>query len=581
MAFDGFVVASLVTELREKLEQGRIFKIAQPEKDAIVLTIKKEKKQYRLFISAQASLPLLYIMSGKKENPMVAPGFCMLLRKHLQNAKLVSISQPGMERVVVFTWEHLNELGDRCMKKLIVELMGKHSNLIFCDETNQVIDAIKRIPHTVSSVREILPGKPYFIVAAKGKEDPNTISFSQWKEKLQEKKQLVQKAIYTSLVGCSPLLAREICTRAQVSLTQTTDCLTQEQEMRLYEELQSFLRQVKNGTLHPNIVFEKEYPIEFSCFSLLQMEQNTDCKEVAFESISETLEMFYAQKEKLGRIKQKSTDLRKMLEMLIERAKRKRAIQQKQLQETKEYDQYRMFGELIHIYGYQIQPGETILNAQNYETQEEVEVLLDPNLTKKENAKKYFARYEKQKRTHQMVAQRLEQTEAELLHLESMQSALELITEEADITQIKEEMILCGYIRKHLKKEKREKKTENQPLHYQSSDGFDIYVGKNNLQNEFVTFQMADGGDWWFHAKGIAGSHVIVKANHRMPPDRTFEEAAQLAGYYSKGRGQEKIEIDYTKRKYLKKPAGAKPGFVVYETYYSLVTTPQIEGIKA
>jgi predicted ribosome quality control (RQC) complex YloA/Tae2 family protein len=587
MAFDGIVIANIIKELRTTLLGGRINKIAQPEKDELILTIKgPEHGQYRLLLSAGAGLPLIYLTENNKPSPMTAPNFCMLLRKHLNGARILDINQPGLERIVSFKLEHLNEMGDLCIKYLIIELMGKHSNIIFCDENMVILDSIKRINQFVSSVREVLPGRDYFIPATTEKLDPLTIDYEDFHRVILSKTIPIGKAIYTNLTGISPLLANEICCRASIDAADYTEALSEAAGLHLYKNFERLIEDVKNGDFSPNIVSKDGIPVEFSSVELTCY---SDHEVQTFDSISALLEAFYATKNSVARIRQKSADLRKVVSNAIDRAGKKYDLQRKQLQDTEKRDKYKVYGELITTYGYGLEPGAKVLNAINYYDNQEISIPLDPTITPMENAKQYFDKYNKLKRTYDALTIQISDTQEEMTHLESIRTALDIATDEEDLSALKQELTEFGYIRrrftsgsKKLEKKAKVKKTngKSKPLHYLSSDGYHIYVGKNNYQNDELTFQFAEGGDWWFHAKKQAGSHVIVKAGGNELPDRTYEEAARLAAYYSGSRDAEKVEIDYTLKKNVKKPSGGKPGFVVYYTNYSMVATTDISGIQ-
>lgn len=575
MAFDGITVANLQYELQHALEGGRISKIAQPETDELLLTVKSAGGNYRLFISASASLPLLYLTKNNKPSPLTAPGFCMLLRKHIGGGRITAVTQPGLERILCFHIEHLNEMGDLCHKKLIVELMGKHSNIIFCDENNRIIDSIKHVSANMSSVREVLPGRTWFIPDTQNKEDPWTVTQDAFLARLSEKPTNLSKALYQSLTGISPILSEELCYRAGLDSFRPAGAYSAEELSGLYMQLSLFMMEVKKGSFSPRIIYEQKEPREYTSFSYQIF---LGYKTVGFSSVSEMLERYYAEKNIVTRMRQKSADLRKIVQSALERNQRKLLLQTRQLQDTQKMDKYRIYGELIHTYGYSIEPGSKSFEAVNYYTNEPVKVPLDPQLTPAENAKKYFDRYGKLKRTKEALTTLLQETKMEIEHLDTILMSMDFAMTEADLSQIRQELTATGYIRKSAGKNKKER-TSTRPFHYISSDGYDIYVGKNNIQNEELTFKTADGNDWWFHAKGQPGSHVIVKTNGEELPDRTFEEAGRLAAYFSRGRQAPKVEIDYTQKKNLRKPNGAKPGFVVYYTNYSLLIEPDISGL--
>ncbi len=576
MALDGFVISNLVHELNEKLLNGRISKIAQPESDELLFTIKSSQGQFRLAMSASASLPFVYLTDQNKISPLTAPNFCMVLRKHIANGRITKIYQPQMERIIHFEVEHLDEMGDLCTKTLIIELMGKHSNIIFCNPNGVIIDSIKRVSAMMSSVREVLPGKEYCIPATQEEKlNPLTVSESSFIDLVMNKPLPITKAIYSSLTGFSPLLASELCHRASIDGDMPTDSLNVNGKKHLHNHFTWLMEDVASAAYQPNIVYKGKEPIDFSCFALTQFE---DYESKNFSSISTVLEQYYASRNQFTRIRQKSVDLRKIVSTALERNRKKYQLQEKQLKDTEKREKYKIYGELIHTYGYGLEEGAKKLEALNYYTNEMITIPLDEQLSAMENAKKYFEKYNKQKRTFEALTTLIEETKSEIAHLESIVSSMDIAQTEDDLVQIKEELIEFGYIKR--KKTDKKAKIKSKPFHYRSSDGYDIFVGKNNYQNDELTFKTATGNDWWFHAKGMPGSHVIVKANNEELPDRTFEEAGMLAAYYSNGRDAEKVEIDYLQKKNIKKPNGAAPGFVVYYTNYSLTITPDISGIE-
>lgn len=575
MALDGIVIANLVKELNETLLGGKISKIAQPENDELLLTIKNYRTQYRLLISAGASLPLIYLTDDNKPSPMTAPNFCMLLRKHIANGKILGIYQPGLERIIHFEIEHLNDMGDLCRKILTVEIMGKHSNIIFCDDQNMIIDSIKHVGLQMSSVREVLPGRSYFIPKTQDKEDPLTISEERFMETVLQKPLPLGKALYMTLTGFSPLIAEELCHRASLESFQSANSLSPTESVHLYCTFSRLMEDVRSGSFTPNIVYDGKEPVEFSS---LPLSQYADKLAQNYESISSVLQSYYAIKNTITRIRQRSFDLRRIVQTALERNRKKYDLQLRQLKDTDKREKFRVYGELINTYGYGLEPGAKKLTALNYYTNETVTIPLDETLTPKENAQKNFEKYNKLKRTYEALSTLTEETKAEIDHLESISTALDIALSEEDLVEIKEELVEYGYIKR--KGGSRKVRITSRPFHYLSSDGFHMYVGKNNFQNEELTFKTAVGNDWWFHAKGCAGSHVIVKTNGEELPDRTFEEAARLAAYYSKNRAAQKVEIDYIEKKHVKKVAGAKPGFVIYHTNYSMVIDADISGIR-
>ncbi|MCM1424417.1 MAG: NFACT family protein, partial [bacterium] len=502
MAFDGITIAGIAKELHDTILGGRIYKIAQPENDALLLTIKNNSTQYRLLLSADASLPLVYLTEKNKQSPLTAPGFCMLLRKHLQNARITAIAQPGLERILCFRLEHLNELGDLCTKKLIVEIMGKHSNIIFCDDSDQIIDSIKHISGMVSSVREVLPGRPYFIPQTQEKEDPLApLSYVNFKAQMAEKPMPLYKALYTSYTGLSPVIAQEICHRAGADADLPARTLAETEETALSAVFTAFsdlMEQVRNGDFSPVIIYEQRTssrtPVEFAALPLTLY---ADRESQTFSGISEVLERYYAERETVTRIRQKSVDLRRIVQTALERNVKKYDLQIRQMKDTEKRDKYKVYGELINAYGYNVEPEAKSLEALNYYTGETVTIPLDNTLTPQENAQRYFEKYGKLKRTYEALSELTVQVKEEIEHLESILTALDIAQQEEDLTQIREELVESGYIRR--KGGAKKAKITSRPFHYLSSDGFHIYVGKNNYQNDELTFKLATGGDWWFH----------------------------------------------------------------------------------
>ncbi len=575
MAFDGICVAALTKELADNLVDGRINKISQPEQDELIFVIKSRKGQFKLKLSANASLPLVYLTEETKAAPLVAPNFCMLLRKHIGGGRIVNIYQPSLERIIHFDIEHYNELGDLCHKTLTVELMGKHSNIIFRDG-DLIIDSIKHVSSYVSSLREVLPGRSYFVPVTVEKEDPLTIGKEVFYEKVLSQNMPVSKAIYMSLTGISPFIAEELCERTSIVSDIYANTLSDVEKEHLFRQFSNMIDDITAGNFMPNIVYEDKVPYEFAVMELSMFDKEAS-KE--FDSVSKMLESFYAEKSTITRIRQKSADLRRIVQTALERNYKKLQLQEKQLKDTEKRDKYRIYGELINTYGYEIEDGAASFEALNYYTNEMINIPLDKDLTVRENSVKYFEKYNKLKRTFEAVSQLINDTNEEINHLESIATSLEIAQKEEDLVEIKAELVEYGYIKRHNTGGKKEK-VISKPFHYISHDGKHMYVGKNNYQNEELTFEFATGGDWWFHAKGIPGSHVIVKTEGEELSDRTFEEAARLAAYYSKDKTSKKVEVDYTEKKHVKKVNGGKPGFVIYHTNYSMVVEPDITGIK-
>lgn len=577
MAFDGFVLSNVVSELNHTIQNGRIYKIYQPEDDELVFIIKNNKENYRLFLSANASLPFVYLSNSQKSNPQTAPNFCMLLRKHIGNGRIVSIRQPSMERIVIFTIEHLNEMGDVCQKNLIIELMGKHSNIIFTDENDKIIDSIKHIGFTVSSVREVLPGRDYTFPPNQGKISLLDLTKDYFFSQVVPLSLPCAKSIYTSFSGISPALAQELCFRADIEERSTLLELPKEKQENLFKVLLDFAQSIQKEEYQPAIFLENGNPKDFS--STLFSSYPSEFQQT-FDSISSLLEYYYYEKNLVTKIRQKSTDLRKIVANSIERTSKKYDLQLAQLKDTQKREKYKIYGELLTTYGYEIAQGESSYTTINYYTNEEITIPLDPTLSPIENAKKYFEKYNKLKRTFEALTELTVESKSELEHLLSIKTSLDIALLETDLIQVKQELMDYGYIKKKGPKGKKNI-PKSKPFHYLTKEGFHIYVGKNNFQNDELSFSFATGNDIWFHSKGIPGSHVILKTEGKEDiPDSVYEQAARLAAYYSSGRTAPKVEIDYTRKKNLKRPPASKPGFVIYHTNYSMLIEPDITGIQ-
>lgn len=596
MAFDGFTTRALQKELSEKLTGARIYRIVQPEADELLLTLRPEASrgggQVRLLLCADATLPLVYLTSQNKPAPNTAPTFCMLLRKYLQNGKIVSVTQPGLERILRFEVEHLNEMGDLCRHVLVIELMGKHSNIILLDD-DVILDSIKHISQMVSSVREVLPGRPYFVPETQGKSNPFEEAREHFFSLLSSESLPASRFLMTHYNGFSTQMSEETVFRARLSQDRSVSELSSEDGEKFWETFQVLLADTSAGNFQPAVYYHLGAadavsggePVEYSP---LPLSMYRDLPEKHYASISELIENYYREKNALTRIRQKSADLRKIVQTILERDLHKYDLQSRQMKDTDKREKYRVYGELLNTYGYNIPAGASSAELDNYYTGEKLTVPLDPTKTPLENAKRYFDRYTKLKRTREALETLMKDVKAEIDQLENIREALSLSVTEGDLAQIRAEMEESGFVRRHTEKGKGSRKgpsriPEAKPLHFRSSDGYDIYVGKNNLQNEELTFHVAKPTDIWFHANDIAGSHVILKTEgtpFEQVPDRAFEEAASLAAYYSKGREAGRVEVDYLERKNVKKPSGARPGFVIYHTNYSILAEAGKKGLQ-
>lgn len=573
MSFDGSTIHELAYELNECLSNGKINKISQPEAEEIIITVKSHGNTHRLLISSNASLPLIYLTSAKKESPIACPNFCMVLRKYIGNGTIKSITQVDFERVIRIEIEHLNELRDISLKYLYIEIMGKHSNIIFTDADKKIIDAIKHISFAVSSVREVLPQKNYFIPPQDKKIDPFHIDKNVFYNML-DKPVSVSKAIYTSFIGISPFIATSICNDCNIDADFMSNALDDDMLHILYNAFSDYIDNIKNNRFVPHVIMIDNEPKDYACVRF-----NSYDDIVQYDNMSSLLEVYYSEKNRITSIKQKSSDIRKIVQIHIERSSRKLDIQNKQLEDTSKADKFQLYGELLMTYGQNMQSGNDKVTVNNYYTNEDVIIKLDPMLNGIDNAKKYYNKYNKCKRTKDALLPQIEETKKSLHHLQTIEASIMLCENEADLSEIKDELIAYGYIKKI--KDKKKKTPKSKPLHFVTEDDYHIYVGKNNLQNDELTFKLANGNDWWFHSKKIHGAHVIVKTkNNESLPDHIFEIAANIAAYYCEARDSNKVEIDYVLRKEIKKPSGAVPGYVIYYTNYSMIATPSLDGVE-
>lgn len=574
---DGIVLHSIANELNTILVGGRIDKIAQPEKDELILQVRVGGKRQKLLMSSQATMPRIHITNEVKKNPQAPPSYCMLLRKYIGNGRILEVKQLSMERILQITLEQLNELGDLCRYYLIIEIMGKHSNIILCDSDYIVLDSIKRIGAHISSVRQVYPGKTYELPPNHNKSDLREISSqSQFETIVTTYLGSIYEALYMSFLGLSPFYANHLCFIAGISPESNADSLTDNGKSHLYKAIEQLIHHLDNNLYTPLLLLSPNGDIKEFHTQLLSTTL-PDLITQEFESVSLLIDYFFSMRSLQMRMKQKTYDLRRLVQTILERHYKKLDIQQRQLKDTDNMETFKIKGELLLANQYMIKQGDEKVTVLNYYTNKEQTITLDKNKTPSQNANKAFDKYNKKKRTKIAVIDIIDQTEQAINYLESVKYALDHILLEDDIDEIRQELMESGYLR--FKKTKK-KKSKSKPYHYLSSDGFHMYVGKNNIQNEFLSTKFANNSDWWFHAKGVPGSHVIVKAEGKDLTDACYEEAAALAAYYSKARNSTKVTVDYTLKKNIKKPVGSALGYVIYHTNYSLFIDPSINNLE-
>lgn len=576
MAFDAAAVRALTDELNNTIVNGRVDKIHQPEKDEITINIRTLTDSYKLVISASAAHPRVHFTSTSKKNPSSAPMFCMLLRKHIGSGKITAVEQVGFERIIKFSIESYDELGDLTTKYLIAEIMGRHSNIILATHDMKIIDCVKHIDITVSSVRQLLPGLEYVSPPPQSKTDlidiENTaqIDFS-------SPVQTADKAILSSIAGISPLTAREIVYRAFSRTDVRNAELTDSGRNKILYETVRLAKAVKSGNFSPCMIIDSASGklMDFSAVPIGQYETVAEVKK--FADMNTLIDTFYTTRDMRERMRQKSSDLVKLLANNIERVSKKLVILKKTLSDSKNKDKYKIYGDLLTANLYNIKSGQTSAEVQNFYEEEcpTVKITLSPQLTPSQNAQKYYKKYNKAKTAETEATKQIANAENDLEYLESTLSAVENSDTETDLNAIRSELISEGYLNRKTNP-KKQKQNASSPMHFVTSEGFDIYVGKNNTQNDYLTLKFANSSDLWFHTKNIHGSHTVIKLGlDKEVPNSVILEAAQIAAYYSKGRESSQVPVDYTLIKNVKKPNGAKPGMVIYDNYNTVYVTPK------
>ena len=580
MALDGLVIHSIVDELHKKLLGGKIDKVYQPENDEVVLHIRNNKENFKLVLSCSASNPRVYLASDyKKENPINAPMFCMLFRKYIQGGNIVNVSQVDFERIIKISVESFDELKEKTTKDIIIEIMGRHSNIILTHSSNnKIIDSAKRIPPSVSRVRQILPGQTYVLPPKQDKLNPITdISLNSFVDTLSSFDGPIFKAIYSKFLGISSVIAKEICFRANIDENLLVSEISSDDISKIYREFHNLFKYIKDNIYNPCMVIDTSIDkvLDFSCINLSLF---SNLSIINDDSISKILENYYATKDIKDRIHQRSSDLRKSISIKLDRLYNKLNKQEKELIESENADIYKIKGELITSYIYMIEKGMESVEVANFYDPEykNIKISLNTNFTPSENAQKYFKKYNKLKTAKKEITSQMEITKEEIDYLENIMLSIENCENLAELMDIREELGKVGYLRSK-NNSKKETKLTTKPHEFVSSNGFKILVGKNNKQNDHLTLKVASNEDIWMHTKNIPGSHVIIKTEGKEVPDETIFEGAMLAAFFSKSKMSSQVPVDYTKKKNVKKPNGAKPGMVIYDTNNTVYVTPTEE----
>jgi len=574
MPFDGVLTHFMAEELNSRLSGGRIGKIYQISRDTIILQIRAGGENYRLLISSNASSPRIHLTEKQYETPDNPPVFCMVLRKHLSGAKVLGFEAAGFERVITMEAEATDELGDRSVKKLVAEIMGKHSNIILLNRDNRIIDVIRHVDSQVNRVRELLPARTYMSPPAQDKLDPACEdSYRSILGGLKESGRRIENYLLDKLQGFSPVLCRELCSRALVDERKSAADLTSDEAARLVGALHDMMHTLLNQGPTPVVIQDSSgKAIDFHVTDLVQYPSRKH-----YDTISQAIDSYYQSRQLKEAHSQKTLELVKTVGKLIEKCERRLSINVQAYEENKNFEQFRLFGELITSSIYALKKGMNSARIRNYyaEGEEYAEIPLDPHKTPQDNAQHYFKRYGKARTAFNYAKSQIESLKKELLWLESVMLSIESAEDNNQLQDIRLELYEQGYLKAFPKKGRKDTQLKSSPVRVVSSDGFEIFIGRNNKQNDRLTLKSARHEDIWLHVKNFPGSHVIIKAGGRQIPDSTLEEAAGYAAWYSKARSAPKVEVDYTLVRNVKKPSGAKPGMVIYVNYNTIMATPK------
>lgn len=570
MALDGMYLSFLVSSVNELLTGAKVDKIHQPSKNELVFIMRTRGGMHKLYFSADANSPRFAVVNSVPENPQTPPMLCMLFRKRLVGATLGGVEQYGLDRTAFFKFDAVNEIGDRVKLTLAVEIMAQHSNVILFDGDNRIVDALRRVDSEKSSYRLVLPGAQYKLPPAQDKSNIRNTEPSEICESiLKLNTQRLSSAILKTLQGVSPLLSREIAYRACGDDKAVTE-LSLEEKMTLLCEIGSLKTMLLSNDCQPTIVLdESEKPLEFSFLPITQY--GNGYKTISKNSVFELLEGFYSERDRLARTRSKGAELFKQLDNALERTARKLNNQREDLKKCADREELRIKAELISASQYKLEKGQSVYEVENYyDNNNIIKIEVDPALTPSRNSQRFYKEYRKACTAENMLIKLIEEGEGDLEYLESVKDLLMRSTLEREFSEIKDELIAQGFIKPKKNGKKQMKKQALAPLEFKTSQGLTVLVGRNNIQNDKLTFKIGKKGDIWLHAQKCPGSHTLLLADGNPVPDDAIVEAAEIAAYYSSAKESTIVTVDYTDVKNIKKPNGAKPGFVVYYTYYSV-----------
>ena len=577
MPLDAISLRAVVEELRPELLGLRIEKVQQPSRDQVILLLRGNR---RLLINAGANAPRIQLTKIQRDNPAEPPMFCMLLRKHLVGAKIAEISQPPLERLVKMELDIIDDFGQPGKRTLVLEAMGRRSNLILLDGEGRIVDCMRRVDAEMSPQRQVLPGLYYELPPATDRLAVTEETEEGFREKLAcaNREQRCESFLLDHYFGLAPLMARELVYRAAGDTDRRIFELSGGEETALWEEIAQFASNVNENRFIPFCLKKDGRPTEFFCLPITQY--GSGMEQVTYESFSELLDAFYETRERMDRVRQRGAELIRTATTARDRMRRKLATQEKDYAATQDRDQLRICGDLITSNLYRMERGQSKLVCENYydENYAEISIPLDPLLTPQQNAAKYYKRYNKAKTAEKHLTEQMEIARRDLTYLESVLEEIDKAELEQDFNDIRAELREAGFIRQQGKKEMNR---PAKPRQFKTSTGYRVLVGRNNRQNDKLTLKDADHRDLWFHTQKIHGSHVILCTEGRQVDEDTIVEAAKIAAYYSQARESGNVPVDYTPVKNVKKPAGGRPGMVIYHVYNTVNVTPEADFVKA
>ena len=577
MALDGIYLSKIRKEIENRALYSRVDKVSQPSKDEIVLTLRNRNESCKLLLCVRANSPRVHFTAHNLENPAQPPMLCMLFRKFLIGAMIKAVRQYELDRILFIDFDATNEIGDKILLTLCIEIMGKYSNIILFDENKKIIDSVKRVDFSTSSVRQILPGLTYELPPKQNKVNLMEQDADEAVKAICENgRQMLSKAILGALQGISPIISREIA-YLTCEYDKYVGELTDAEKDKLFKAISDLKAEIEKTDKSYMLIDDSKKPFDFSFMPIRQYESKASSRE--YETYSELLDSFYFEKDKIERTRYKGQELFKLISNLIERASKKLNIQNEEIKSCENKEEYRIFAELINANIYRLEKGSFFYELENYyDNNNTVRISVDPSLTPSKNAQRYYKKYKKAQTAEKMLTELIVKTEEELVYFETVLDELTRADTESELSSIREELRSLGYIKNKGKNKKAPKALP--PHEFLTTDGFKVLVGRNNVQNDYLSMKFANNHDMFLHIQKQPGSHVIIVSDKKEISDKAIEEAAVIAAYYSSARESSLVPIDYTYVKNLKKPLGAKPGFVIYHTHYTITVKPDADFVE-